>query len=225
MSIPAYPLKWPDGWPRSRGRKSGQFGKTEQRSNGGGSWKEKTDLTMADAMKRVKYELERLDVKVVDDSIVSTNLQLNLSGLPRGDQGEPSDPGVAVYFRKRNGPMRVIAIDAYTRVRDNLAAIAATLEAMRAIERHGGAQILERAFTGFAALTAPARIGGMCWRCGRMPHAPPSRPTSAAWRAIAIRIEAGAATPCPNSTRRAPPHCRRTREQRPAETKTPTLKD
>ena len=38
-----------------------------------------------------------------------------------------------------------MAIDAYTRTADNLAAVAATLEAMRAIERHGGAQILERA--------------------------------------------------------------------------------
>jgi hypothetical protein len=108
-------------------------------------------------MKRVKVELERLGVNVTDDSIVSTNLKLNLSGLPRGDQGEPTDPGVAVYFQKKAGPMRVIAIDAYTRVRDNLAAIAATLEAMRAIERHGGAQILERAFTGFAALAAPGK--------------------------------------------------------------------
>lgn len=158
MSVNAYPLSWPQGWPRSRGRKSGQFGKQEQRSNGaGGSWKQKADITMADAMKRVKVELERLGVNVTDDSIVSTNLRLNLSGLPRGDQGEPSDPGVAVYFQKKNAPMRVIAIDAYTRVRDNLAAIAATLEAMRAIERHGGAQILERAFTGFAALTAPGK--------------------------------------------------------------------
>lgn len=158
MSIPAYPLQWPEGWPRSRGRKAGQFGKQESRSNGqGNSWKQKADITMADAMKRVKYELERLGVDVADDSIVSTNLKLNLSGLPRGDQGEPSDPGVAVYFQKKNGPMRVIAIDAYYRVRDNLAAIAATLEAMRAIERHGGAQILERAFTGFAALTAPGK--------------------------------------------------------------------
>ena len=112
---------------------------------------------MADAMKRVKYELERLGVNVVDDSIVSTNLKLNLAGLPRGDQGEPSDPGVAVYFQKKSGPMRVIAIDAYRRVRDNLAAIAATLEAMQAIERHGGAQILERAFTGFDALPAPKK--------------------------------------------------------------------
>lgn len=48
-----------------------------------------------------------------------------------------------------------MAIDAYTRVADNLGAIAATLEAMRAIERHGGAQILERAFAGFDALPAP----------------------------------------------------------------------
>lgn len=158
MSIPAYPLQWPEGWPRSRGRKSGQFGKTETKyGEAGGSWKSKTDLTMAEAMKRVKYELERLGVNVADDSIVSTNVKLNLSGLPRGDQGEPGDPGAAVYFQKKAGPMRVIAIDAYTRVRDNIAAIAATLEAMRAIERHGGAQILERAFTGFAALTAPGK--------------------------------------------------------------------
>jgi hypothetical protein len=157
VSITAYPLQWPDGWPRSRGRKSGQFGKQETTHSGDHSWKRKTDITMVDAMKRVKVELERLGINVADDSIVSTNLKLNLSGLPRGDQGEPSDPGVAVYFQKKAGPMRVIAIDAYTRVRDNLAAIAATLEAMRAIERHGGAQILERAFTGFAALTAPGK--------------------------------------------------------------------
>ncbi len=50
---------------------------------------------------------------------------------------------------------QVMAIDQYDRVADNLAAIAATLDAMRAIERHGGAQILERAFTGFIALPGP----------------------------------------------------------------------
>jgi hypothetical protein len=41
-------------------------------------------------------------------------------------------------------------------VADNLAAIAATLEAMRSIERHGGAMVLERAFSGFLALPAPS---------------------------------------------------------------------
>lgn len=48
-----------------------------------------------------------------------------------------------------------MAIDRYTKVADNLAAIAATLEAFRAIERHGGAEIIERAFLGFTALPAP----------------------------------------------------------------------
>lgn len=153
MTVQAYPLHWPDGWPRSKVRKTGHFGKSETKP--GQTWKSKADITMADAMKRVKVEIERLGVNAVDDMIVSTNLKLNLSGLPRGDQGEPSDSGVAVYFQKKNGPMRVIAIDAYYRVRDNLAAIAATLEAMRAIERHGGAQILERAFSGFAAIAPP----------------------------------------------------------------------
>jgi hypothetical protein len=47
-----------------------------------------------------------------------------------------------------------MAIDTYDRVADNLAAVAATLEAMRVIERHGGATILDRAFLGFAALPA-----------------------------------------------------------------------
>lgn len=156
MSIEAYPLQWPEGWPRARVRKSANFGKTETRyGEAGGSWRSKSDLSVADAVKRVQYELQRLGVNVKDDSIISTNLKLNLAGIPRGDQGEPGDPGAAVYFQKKNGPMRVIAIDVYRRVRDNLAAIAATLEAMRAIDRHGGAQILERAFTGFAALAPP----------------------------------------------------------------------
>lgn len=37
----------------------------------------------------------------------------------------------------------------------DMAAIAASLNALRAIERHGGAQILERAFAGFTALANP----------------------------------------------------------------------
>lgn len=151
-----YPLAWPDGWPRAKHRKSGLFGKTEMvHREGADPYRVNKDLTMDEAVKRVAYELERLAVNVVDDSVISTNLRLNMSGRPRADQGEPGDPGVAIYFQKKGGPMRVIAIDAYHRVRDNIAAIAATLQAMRAIERHGGAQILERAFTGFDALPPP----------------------------------------------------------------------
>ena len=38
----------------------------------------------------------------------------------------------------------------------SVAAGTATLEAMRTIERHGGAQVRERAYRGFAALPAPS---------------------------------------------------------------------
>lgn len=147
----AYPLAWPEGWKRTRYRKSGLFGKVER-----GDFPSKKRINITDATRRVHAELECLGVKHPrDDSVISTNLRLNMSGLPRGDQGEPSDPGAAVYWQAPNQPMRVIAVDAYSRVADNIAAIAATLNAMRAIERHGGAQILERAFTGFDALPPP----------------------------------------------------------------------
>jgi len=48
-----------------------------------------------------------------------------------------------------------MAIDRYSTVEGNLAAIAATLDAMRAIERHGATVILERTFADFMALPAP----------------------------------------------------------------------
>jgi DnaJ-domain-containing protein 1 len=72
------------------------------------------------------------------------------------EKRQASEPSVSVYWNVRGQKnQRCMAIDRYDRVQDNLAAIAATLNAMRAIERHGGAKILDRAFTGFAALPAP----------------------------------------------------------------------
>lgn len=141
--IPAFPLQWPNGWKRTAlpYRNHGRF-----RARGG-----RGNITIAQAGERVLDELSRLGVKR-DDIVLSTNLQLRLDGMPRSDQREPGDPGVAVYWQKRD-ERRVIAIDAYHRVADNLAAVAATLEAMRAIERHGGAAVMDRAFTGFAAIT------------------------------------------------------------------------
>lgn len=152
--IEASPLSWPDGWPRTpeHRRAHAKFGKTERHQQY--NWTTKKPLSIADAVSRVQVELERLGVRH-GDMIISTNLQLRLDGLPRSGQVEPRDPGVAVYWVTRNKPQRVMAVDTYTRVADNLAAIAATLEAMRSIERHGGAQILDRAFTGFTALPPP----------------------------------------------------------------------
>jgi hypothetical protein len=69
-----------------------------------------------------------------------------------------ADPGAAVYWRDGEQD-RCMAIDRYTKVEQNIAALAATIEAMRAIERHGGAVIMDRAFTGFTALPAPIVAG------------------------------------------------------------------
>jgi hypothetical protein len=130
----------------------GKFGKKVQSS--AGNWKHTEDLTIAEAVQRVLDELRRMGLGR-DDVVISTNLVLRMDGLPRSDQRAPNDTGVAVYWEDRKGGRKVMAIDAYYKVSDNLAAVAATLEAMRAIERHGGAVVLERAFTGFTALPAP----------------------------------------------------------------------
>ena len=113
------------------------------------------DLSVADGVERVLLELSRFGIGR-DDIVISTNIKTRLDGFPRSDQKAPDDPGVAVYWETRNGGRKVMAVDRYYKVSDNLAAVAATLDAMRAIERHGGAQILDRAFTGFSALPPPA---------------------------------------------------------------------
>jgi hypothetical protein len=160
----AYPLAWPDGWKRtpSHERKSAQFGKTETRyRNDNTAYTDKRQLSISDGAARALGELDRMGVPN-DDVVISTNARPRLDGLPRSDEN-PKDPGAAVYWRDGLFP-RVIAIDRYDRLADNLGAIAATLEAMRAIERHGGAKILERAFTGFTALPAPDQVTGRGWR-------------------------------------------------------------
>lgn len=158
--IEAYPLAWPDGWRRTSAhlRTRANFHEKERRSyntgNGQASYyTTKRDLSVADATSRVLASLERMGLRR-DDIVISTNLELRLDGLPRSNQRPPNDPGAAVYWRKGK-ETRCMAIDRYDRVEGNLAAIAATLEAMRAIDRYGGAEILNRAFTGFVALPQP----------------------------------------------------------------------
>lgn len=155
---PRYPLSWPDGWKRTRNRIRAQFGRVESSADGRYSGKKK--ITVEDGFDRIENELKLFGVET-STVIVSTNLKLNMRGVPTGNAGEPSDPGVAVYW-KRKGKPESMAIDTYTRVADNLAAIAKTLFAMRAIERHGGAEILERTFIGFAQITE--KSGGRPWR-------------------------------------------------------------
>lgn len=151
-----FPLVWPPGWRRTPDvhRKSAHFGKRVMRYSDQGQpqYSVKERLTISQATGRVLRELGALGTKA---PIISTNLRLRNDGLPMSGQREPVDPGAAVYWTDKKKRQKVMASDQYTKTADNLAAIAATLEAMRAIERHGGAMILDRAFTGFEALPAP----------------------------------------------------------------------
>jgi hypothetical protein len=149
--IPAYPLQWPVGWPRTPSYERGNAHfSTDKR------W-----LTINEGVARVLKELGRIGIER-QDVVISTNVRVRLDGFPRGDEPAPADPGVATYWETRKHERMVMAIDRYNEVAGNLGAIAATLEAMRAIERHGGARILERAFTGFTAL--PSQVGARPWR-------------------------------------------------------------
>lgn len=157
MSAPIsrYPLQWPVGWKRTEPaqRQPGRFGKASRT----GTWRHVQDITIYQATERLLQELQRMAIHH-DDIVISTNVPTRLDGLPRSDAKAPADPGAAVYWLD-SGEHRCMAIDQYTKVEMNVAALAATIEAMRAIERHGGAAILNRAFAGFTALPAPIAAG------------------------------------------------------------------
>lgn len=129
----SYPLKWPDGWERGQPRPSGKFKSTYDTS-----------------MRKFYYEMERLGA---DGVVISSNIPLRLDGRPRGDVARLriEDPGVAIYFTL-NGKQLAMARDAYDTVMDNFHSLVLCLEAMRAVERHGGNAMMEKAFDGFMAL-------------------------------------------------------------------------
>ena len=100
-------------------------------------------------------ELERCGV-LPEHIVISTNLKVRKSdGLPASGQKTPDDPGVAVYFTLVD-KQQCVPVDTYTKIEQNMAAVAAVLSALRALERHGSG-LMEAAFTGFEALPDPAR--------------------------------------------------------------------
>ncbi len=142
----AYPLAWPAHRPRNTARRDAAFNKKVDN----GRWRETKSLTLADARDRLQRELDLVRARSI---VLSTNVELRLDGLPRSGQPEPRDPGVAVYFQLKGKP-HCLSCDTYTRVADNIAAVAAHIEASRKIERLGVADIAE-IFAGFVALPAP----------------------------------------------------------------------
>lgn len=142
-----YPLFWPAGWPRAKIRSTAAFG--VMREKGGHGFKSRSVLGMDEAMKRLERELEALGAK---DIVLSTNHELNLRGIPRGDRS-PADPGAAVYFKLR-GKDAALACDKWNRLADNIGALAKHIEAMRGMNRWGVGTV-EQLFTGYTMLPAP----------------------------------------------------------------------
>lgn len=153
----ASPLHWPEGWRRTQAnwRKRAKFNnKSRVRVTDNYSYMSGKPVTISAATDRLWSALSKMGVPD-ENRILSTDLKLRQDGLPRSGQAMPDDPGAAVYWLDCGGESRCMAVDLYDRVADNIAALAATLDAMRAIERHGGAEILNRAYKGFAALPDP----------------------------------------------------------------------
>ena len=134
MTIEAFPLTWPPGKARQRYPEDARF-----------------RCTLGLAIREVQAEVSRLGGC---DLVISSNLPLRRDGVPYANASQPTDRGVAVYFNYKKKPM-CFACDRWKKVEDNMRAIAKTIDALRGIERWGSGQMVEQAFTGFAALPAP----------------------------------------------------------------------
>jgi hypothetical protein len=136
--VEAYPLQWPVGRPRTEPyrRKRAIFKTPRGKAIGG-----------------LLAEIKRLGGRSV---VISSNL----ATYERGGQAIPyagqrvDDPGVAVYFELK-GRQRCFALDRYTSIDDNIHAVELTIMALRGVERWGGAEMMDAAFSGFQALPAP----------------------------------------------------------------------
>lgn len=147
MTAQAYPLQWPHGRPRRPASKRKRARFTSWTSPGSSG---RRDISVHEAVERLFVEVGRIGGCGL---VVSSNLELRNDGLPRSGQKVPADPGVCVYFDLAGRP-RAMPCDTYDTVAGNIAAVAAHIEATRAIERHGVATVAEM-FEGFAALPAP----------------------------------------------------------------------
>lgn len=136
----AYPLQWPEGWPRGR---AGNLSDARFGSN----------LTVQRAARALEKELTALGAKGV---VLSTNLKATLgSSATEGRGSSPKDPGAAIYFEYL-GQQMVMAQEIFQSVAGNIRSLGLAIEAMRQLERHGGGYMMKRAFQGFAQLLPPS---------------------------------------------------------------------
>lgn len=134
-----YPLTWPQGRARTaeKDRKPGMFRH------------DRDPIRWTKAYERLEGEMKLFHAAI---ECFSCDLPIGKKGGRL--TGEPLDPGVAVWFKRGDGRRYVLACDSFDAIAQNCAAIAAHIEATRAIERYGVATAGEM-LESFAALPAP----------------------------------------------------------------------
>jgi hypothetical protein len=145
MTVEAFPLNWPEDWPRTPADRIGNS---------------RFQTSFAVARDGLMEQIARLGGQHV---VLSTNVRLKRDGLPYASDPEPDDGGVAVYFLYK-GQSMCFACDKYWRVKENIQAIRLTIEALRGIERWGASDMMHRAFNGFMQLPAPGQTTALSWR-------------------------------------------------------------
>ena len=137
----AYPLQWPDGWPRT----TPYARESDNRFGGSGR------ITVGRVRDQLMDELRRLGATEI---VVSSNVPTRPDGLLYGTRYLVDDPGIAVYFTFKKKRM-VMARDGFVSVAGNLRSLGLAIDGMRQLDRHGGRFMLERAFEGFLAIAPP----------------------------------------------------------------------
>jgi hypothetical protein len=136
-----YPLRWPDGWPRTEPHRR----ESDHRFGG------RRKLALGRAISQLVNELRLLGASNI---IVSSNMPTKSDGLPYADDRGVDDPGIAVYFDFKKKHL-TMARDGFTSVAGNIRSLTLAIEGLRQLERHGGSVMLEKAFDGFLALAPP----------------------------------------------------------------------
>lgn len=153
MSADAYPLAWPDGWPRTAPGAL-KDGRSTFAKRGSSAHYGSAPITFGQAKESLLNAVQALGGR---SPVISTNFQVGRDGFPVAGKGRrPEDEGIAVYFTRAGKPY-VMARDAYRRAEDNMRSLALALESLHTLERHGGGIMTERAFQGFVALPSPKK--------------------------------------------------------------------
>lgn len=153
---------------------NGTFTSPRQRSRFGAKFSDTLDL--------LTRELRLLDPKShgYPDTVLQMALReedFRLDGLPRSTAC-PDHPGIILNITRRNGDHLSFPCDTFTDWKDNLRAVALTLEALRKINRYGVSNTGQQ-YTGWKAIEAPSsspashaatEAAAFLWKTAEMPE-------------------------------------------------------